>query len=63
MLRLDQINRLVAVVCGELSSRGGLDTPFIFTTTSVNIKASAITVFLGTCVVPVGKEKDFAKQR
>ncbi|KIK71712.1 hypothetical protein GYMLUDRAFT_343141 [Collybiopsis luxurians FD-317 M1] len=67
VLGLEQVTRLVDVVCGELSSRGGLDTPFIFTTKAMDIKASAvkrlIKAFLGTCVVLVGREKDFAEQR
>ncbi|KIK62103.1 hypothetical protein GYMLUDRAFT_242807 [Collybiopsis luxurians FD-317 M1] len=42
VLGLEQVNRLVDVVCGELSSRGDLDTPFIFTTKVMDIKASAV---------------------
>ncbi|KAF5380338.1 hypothetical protein D9757_007926 [Collybiopsis confluens] len=67
VLGLEQVNRLVDVVCAELSNRGALDTPFIFSNQAMDIKASAvkrlIRSFLGTCVVLVGREKDLAEQR
>ncbi|KAJ3774386.1 hypothetical protein FB446DRAFT_787002 [Lentinula raphanica] len=65
VLGLEQVNRLVDVVCEELVSRGGLDTPFIFSTLALDVNAGAVKrlvkAFLGTCVVLVGREKDVAE--
>jgi hypothetical protein len=67
VLGLEQVTRLVDVVCEELSTRGGLDTPFIFSNLALDIKASAVKrlvkAFLGTCVVLVGREKDLAEKK
>ncbi|KAJ4470941.1 hypothetical protein J3R30DRAFT_3686098 [Lentinula aciculospora] len=67
VLGLEQVNRLVDIVCEELCSRGGLDTPFIFSTLALDINAGAVKrlvkAFLGTCVVLVGREKDTAEQK
>ncbi|KAJ3860703.1 hypothetical protein EV359DRAFT_48626 [Lentinula novae-zelandiae] len=67
VLGLEQVNRLVDIACEELCSRGGLDTPFIFTTLALDINASAVKrlvkCFLGTCVVLVGREKDVAEKK
>ncbi|KAJ3850162.1 hypothetical protein EV368DRAFT_45892 [Lentinula lateritia] len=67
VLGLEQVNRLVDTACEELCSRGGLDTPFIFTTLALDINASAVKrlvrSFLGTCVVLVGREKDVAEKK
>ncbi|KAJ3935670.1 MAG: hypothetical protein NXY57DRAFT_426655 [Lentinula lateritia] len=67
VLGLEQVNRLVDIACEELCSRGGLDTPFIFTTLALDINASAVKrlvkSFLGTCVVLVGREKDVAEKK
>ncbi|KAJ3739811.1 hypothetical protein DFH05DRAFT_500906 [Lentinula detonsa] len=66
VLGLEQVNRLVDIVCEELCSRGGLDTPFIFSSLALDIKANAvkrlIKAFLGTCVVLVGRDKDVAEK-
>ncbi|KAE9401015.1 hypothetical protein BT96DRAFT_621482 [Gymnopus androsaceus JB14] len=56
VLGLEQAARLVDVVSLELQNRGGLDTPFIFSTLSLDINTSAakrlVKTFLGTCVCP-----------
>lgn len=53
VLGLPQLSRLVSVVCDELSTRGGLTTPFIFSSLALDISASAIkrliSTFLDTC--------------
>lgn len=53
VLSLEQVERLVEVVSEELDTRGGLTTPFIFSTTALDISLSAIKrlirSFLNTC--------------
>jgi len=56
VLGLEQVTRLVEVVTAELSSRGGLTTPFIFTSLAIDISTPAIKrliqTFLSTCSKP-----------
>lgn len=67
VLGLEQAARLVDVISLELQNRGGLDTPFIFSTLGLDINAGAvkrlIKTFIGTCLVLVGKERDNAEQK
>lgn len=67
VLGLEQAARLVDVVSLELQNRGGLDTPFIFSTLGLDINAGAvkrlIKSFIGTCFVLVGKEKENAERK
>ncbi|TFK38371.1 hypothetical protein BDQ12DRAFT_683547 [Crucibulum laeve] len=53
VLGLEQAERLVDVVCEELETRGGITSPFIFSTTALDISSSAIKrlirTFLNTC--------------
>lgn len=42
VLGLEQLEVLVSVVAEELETRGGITTPFIFSTTALDISASAI---------------------
>lgn len=53
VLGLEQVARLVTVVSDELGTRGGITTPFIFSTTALDISSSAIKrlirTFLNTC--------------
>lgn len=53
VLDVDQVARLVDVVVEELSTRGGITTPFIFSNTALDLSSSAIkrliTTFLDTC--------------
>ncbi|KAF8631654.1 hypothetical protein AX17_005056 [Amanita inopinata Kibby_2008] len=49
----EQLARLINVVSGELSNRGGITTPFIFSTTALDVSYSSIRrlirAFLDTC--------------
>lgn len=53
VLGIEQVERLVEVVSEELETRGGITTPFIFTTAGLDISSSAIKrlirAFLNTC--------------
>ncbi|KAG6829199.1 hypothetical protein H0H92_005327, partial [Tricholoma furcatifolium] len=53
VLGLEQVARLVTVISDELTTRGGITTPFVFSTTALDISSSAIKrliqAFLGTC--------------
>ncbi|KAF8966109.1 hypothetical protein BDZ97DRAFT_1917804 [Flammula alnicola] len=53
VLGLEQVERLVEVISEELETRGGVTTPFIFSTTALDISASSIKriirTFLNTC--------------
>ncbi|KAF8907021.1 hypothetical protein CPB84DRAFT_1769288 [Gymnopilus junonius] len=53
VLGLEQVEHLVEVVSEELETRGGITTPFIFSTTALDISSSAIKrlirSFLNTC--------------
>ena len=53
VLGIEQVERLVEVVSEELETRGGITTPFIFTTAGLDISSSAIKrlirTFLNTC--------------
>ncbi|KAG6856134.1 hypothetical protein H0H87_007194 [Tephrocybe sp. NHM501043] len=53
VLGLEQVGRLVIVLSEELGTRGGITTPFIFSTTALDISSSAIKrliqAFLATC--------------
>lgn len=53
ILAPEQLARLVHVVVNELSSRGGITTPFIFSTTALDVSYSSIKrlvrAFLDTC--------------
>lgn len=54
VLGLEQVSRLVIVVSNELGARGGITTPFIFSTTALDVSSSAIKkliqAFLATCL-------------
>ncbi|KAF8063469.1 hypothetical protein FPV67DRAFT_1506721 [Lyophyllum atratum] len=54
VLGLEQVARLVVVISDELGTRGGITTPFIFSTTALDISSSAIKrlirTFLDTCI-------------
>ncbi|KAF5347772.1 hypothetical protein D9756_010316 [Leucocoprinus leucothites] len=56
VLGLEQLEMLVSVVAEELENRGGITTPFIFSTTALDISASAIKrlirSFLNVCAGP-----------
>jgi len=53
VLGIEQVERLVEVISDELETRGGVTTPFIFSTTGLDISSSAIKrlirTFLNTC--------------
>jgi hypothetical protein len=53
VLGIEQVERLVEVISEELETRGGVTTPFIFSTTGLDISSSAIKrlirAFLNTC--------------
>ncbi|KAF9483685.1 hypothetical protein BDN70DRAFT_873531 [Pholiota conissans] len=53
VLGLEQVERLVEVISEELETRGGITTPFIFSTTALDISAPSIrriiSTFLYTC--------------
>lgn len=53
VLGVEQAARLVIVVSDELGARGGITTPFIFSTTALDISSTAIKrlirAFLNTC--------------
>lgn len=53
VLGLEQAERLVEVISEELETRGGITTPFIFSTTALDISSSSIKriirSFLNTC--------------
>jgi hypothetical protein len=55
VLGLEQLEGLVGVVAEELETRGGITTPFIFSTTALDISASAIKrlirAFVNMCAV------------
>jgi hypothetical protein len=56
VLGLEQTTRLVEVVVSEFTSRGGLTTPFVFSSLALDISATAIKrliqTFLATCANP-----------
>ena len=62
VLGIEQVERLVEVVSEELETRGGITTPFIFTTTGLDISSSAIKrlirTFLNTCEPNSGQNAD-----
>jgi len=53
VLGLEDAARVVVVISDELATRGGITTPFIFSTTALDISSPAIKrlirAFLGTC--------------
>lgn len=67
VLGVEQIARLVEVVSEELTTRGGITTPFIFSTTALDISSSAIKrlirSFLNTCVPNLGQKAEEAEMR
>jgi len=56
VLGLEQVARLTDVVAAELGTRGGLTTPFIFSSLATDISTSAvkrlISTFVETCKLP-----------
>ncbi|RDB21827.1 hypothetical protein Hypma_011076 [Hypsizygus marmoreus] len=62
VLGLEEVARLVTVVSGELSTRGGITTPFIFSTTALDLSSSAIKrlirTFLDTCAAQSSTEAE-----
>lgn len=67
VLGLEQVARLVEVVSEELGTRGGITTPFIFSTTALDISSSAIKrlirTFLNTCTINSGHAAAEAEAR
>jgi Domain of unknown function (DUF1708) len=67
VLGVEQIARLVEVVSEELTTRGGITTPFIFSTTALDISSSAIKrlirSFLNTCAPILGQKPEEAEMR
>ncbi|PPQ65039.1 hypothetical protein CVT26_015735 [Gymnopilus dilepis] len=67
VLGLEQVERLVEVVSEELETRGGITTPFIFSTTALDISSSAIKrlirSFLNTCEPFSGQKAQEAEAR
>ena len=67
VLGLEQVERLVEVISEELETRGGITTPFIFSTTALDISSSAIKrlirSFLNTCAPFSGQEAQEAEAR
>jgi hypothetical protein len=65
VLGLEQVARLVDVVSEELGTRGGITTPFIFSTTALDISSSAIKrlirTFLNTCTINSGHAAEEAE--
>ncbi|KJA15902.1 hypothetical protein HYPSUDRAFT_207491 [Hypholoma sublateritium FD-334 SS-4] len=65
VLGLDQVERLVEVISEELETRGGITTPFIFSTTALDISASSIRriirSFLATCANQSGASAQVAE--
>ncbi|KAF4622115.1 hypothetical protein D9613_009300 [Agrocybe pediades] len=67
VLGLEQVERLVEVVAEELETRGGITTPFIFSTTALDISSSAIRrlirSFLNTCASFSGQKAQEAEAK
>ena len=67
VLGIEQVSRLVGVVSEELTTRGGITTPFIFSTTALDISSSAIKrlirSFLHTCSPNPGQKAEEAEMR
>lgn len=65
VLGIEQVARLVDVLCTELTSRGGLTTPFIFSSLALDISSATIRkliqAFLGTCTINIGTSADQAE--
>ncbi|KAG7087295.1 hypothetical protein E1B28_013273 [Marasmius oreades] len=68
ILSVDAVSRLVDVVCEELGTRGGITTPFIFSTLALDISPTPIRrlidTFLATCASTqsTGREKTIAEK-
>ncbi|KAF9264991.1 hypothetical protein L218DRAFT_1023055 [Marasmius fiardii PR-910] len=68
VLSIEAVSRLVEVVCEELGTRGGITTPFIFSTLALDISPvrirRLIDTFLTTCAYSqsYGKEKTIAEK-
>ncbi|KAG5645311.1 hypothetical protein DXG03_006500 [Asterophora parasitica] len=62
VLGLDHAARLVTVLADELQSRGGITTPFIFSSSALDISAPAIKrlvrTFLDTCAHPTDRTSE-----
>lgn len=67
VLGIEEAARLVEVVSEELGTRGGITTPFIFSTTALDISSSAIKrlirAFLHTCSAQSSQAAEEAEQR
>ncbi|KDR72869.1 hypothetical protein GALMADRAFT_73169 [Galerina marginata CBS 339.88] len=67
VLGLEQVERLVEVISEELETRGGMTTPFIFSTTALDISSSAIKrlvqSFLNTCELISGQRAQEAEAK
>ncbi|KAG6897989.1 hypothetical protein C0992_007943 [Termitomyces sp. T32_za158] len=67
VLGLEQVSRLVVVVANELGARGGITTPFIFSTTALDVSSSAIKkliqAFLATCAAQTSQAAADAESR
>ena len=62
VLGIEQVERLVEVISEELETRGGITTPFIFSTNGLDISSSAIKrlirTFLNTCEPNSGQKAE-----
>ena len=67
VLGLDQVTQLIDVVSEELETRGGITTPFIFSTTALDISSSAIKriirSFINTCAATTSKAAQEADRK
>ncbi|KAF8151798.1 hypothetical protein B0H34DRAFT_665136 [Crassisporium funariophilum] len=67
VLGIEQVERLVEVISEELETRGGVTTPFIFSTTALDISSSAIKrlirSFLNTCEALTGQKAHQAEAK
>lgn len=67
VLGIEQVERLVEVISEELETRGGVTTPFIFSTAGLDISSSAIKrlirAFLNTCEPHFGQKADQAESQ
>ncbi|KAJ2933162.1 hypothetical protein H1R20_g3882, partial [Candolleomyces eurysporus] len=67
VLGLEQLERLVEVVCDELESRGGITTPFIFSNKALDLSSSGIKKlihsFIDTCAPISEREAQVAEHK
>jgi len=67
VLGLEQVERLVEVVCEELETRGGVTTPFIFSNSALDISSNSIKrlikSFTSTCEPSSSRDAQAAEAR